>query len=141
MTAARVDDLDAAVAAADDINESYGELFGEFKSDPKQLVQQEVELAKAEVTAEVSKVGKAGGMFAGAALGALMVVIFLSTALWWGLANVMDQSWAALIVAAVWLVLAAVLALAGRAVIRSISLKPERTLNSLKQLPSAFTSR
>jgi putative superfamily III holin-X len=141
MTAARVDDLDAAVAAADDINESYGELFGEFKSDLKQLVQQEVELAKAEVTAEVSKVGKAGGMFAGAALGALMVVIFLSTALWWGLANVMDQSWAALIVAAVWLVLAAVLALAGRAVIRSISLKPERTLNSLKQLPSAFTSR
>lgn len=141
MTTARVDDLSAAVAAADDIDESYGELFGEFRSDLKVLVQQEVALAKAEVTAEVSKVGKAGGMFAGAALGALMVVIFLSTALWWGLANVMDQSWAALIVAGVWLVLTAVLALAGRAVLRSISLKPERTLNSLKLLPSAFASR
>jgi tetrahydromethanopterin S-methyltransferase subunit G len=141
MTTARVDDLDAAVAAADDIGESYGELFGEFKTDLKQFVQQEVELAKAEVTAEVSKIGKAVGMFAGAALGALLVVIFLSTALWWGLANVMDQSWAALVVAGVWLVLTAVLALAGRGVLRSISLKPERTLNSLKLLPSAFTSR
>ncbi len=141
MTSTRVDDLNAAVSAADAVEESYGELFGEFTADVKKLVQQEVELAKAEVTAEVSKIGKAVGMFAGAALGALMVVIFLSTALWWGLANVMDQSWAALVVAGVWLVIAAVLAIVGRGVLRSISLKPERTLNSLKLLPAAFTSR
>jgi Putative Actinobacterial Holin-X, holin superfamily III len=109
--------------------------------DLKTLVQQEVALAKAEVTSEVSKVGKAAGMFAGAAFAAIMMVIFLSTALWWGLATFMDQSWAALIVAGVWALLAALLAVVGRGLLKSISLKPERTINSLKQIPGALKGR
>ncbi|WP_375489866.1 phage holin family protein [uncultured Jatrophihabitans sp.] len=112
--------------------------MSDIVADVKQLVQQEVELAKAEITSEVSKIGKGAGMFAGAAFAAIMIVIFLSTALWWALANVMDQSWAALIVAGVWTLIAVVLVVVGRGVLKSISLKPERTLNSLKQIPGAL---
>ena len=105
------------------------------------MVQQEVALAKAEITAEVAKVGKGAGMLVGAAFAGLMVIIFLSTALWWGLANVMDQSWAAVIVAGVWIVIGAVLFVVGRGTLKSIHLKPERTVNSIKQLPTVFQGR
>ena len=116
-------------------------VLSDITGDVKTLVQQEVALAKAEVTAEVSKIGKAVGMFAGAAIAALMILIFLSTALWWGLANFMDPSWAALIVAGVWTLIAVILVVVGRGVLKSISLKPERTINSLKQLPGAVKAQ
>lgn len=109
-----------------------------LSSDLKLLVKQEVELAKAEITAEAGKAGKGAGMLAGAAFAAVMIVIFLSTALWWALANVMDQSWAALIVAGVWSVIAGALFFAGRGLLKSLSLTPTRTLASLKQIPTAF---
>lgn len=70
-----------------------------------------------------------------------MVIIFLSTAGFWALANLMNPAWAALIVAGVWAVIATVLFVVGRGVFRSISLKPERTLNSIKKIPSALKSR
>ena len=116
-------------------------VLSDITGDVKTLVQQEVALAKAEITGEVSKVGKAAGMLVGAAFAALMIIIFLSTALWWALANIMDQSWAALIVAGVWTLIAAVLAVVGRGLLKSISLTPTRTINSLKQLPGAVKAQ
>lgn len=104
--------------------------------DIKTLVQQEVALAKAEVSAEAGKAGKGAGMLAGAGFGALMAVIFASIAAWWGLAHVMDGSWAALIVAAVWAIIAALLFVAGRGVLKSISLTPARTVQSIKRIPT-----
>jgi hypothetical protein len=38
-----------------------------------------------------------------------MTLLFASIAFWWGLSNVMDQGWAALIVTAVWAIVAALL--------------------------------
>ena len=142
MTAVRDEALDAvkAMAPTDDERAALP-LLSDIASDLKVLARQEVALAKAEITSEVSKVGKGAGMFAGAAFAALMIVIFLSLAAWWGLANVMDQSWAALIVAGIWTVIALVLAVLGRAVIKSIHLKPERTLNSVKRIPDALKGR
>ena len=142
MTAVRDEAVDAvrAMAPTDDEKAALSVLSA-IADDLKTLARQEVELAKAEMTSEVSKVGKGAAMFAGAAFAALMFVIFLSTAAWWGLANIVDQSWAALIVAGVWLLLAAVLAVLGRSIIKSISLKPERTLNSVKRIPDALKGR
>ncbi len=142
MTAIRDEATDAvkSLAPTDDEKAALG-VLGDIANDLKVLARQEVELAKAELTAEASKVGKAAGMFGGAAFAGLMFVIFLSTAAWWGLATFMDQSWAALIVAGVWALLTAVLALAGRATLKSISLKPERTLNSVKRIPAALQGR
>lgn len=106
--------------------------------DLKTLVQQEVALAKAEVTAEAGKAGKGAGMLGGAVFAALLAVIFASTAAWWGLAHLVDTSWAALIVAAVWAVIAAVLFVVGRGVLKSISLTPARTIESIKRIPSVL---
>jgi hypothetical protein len=117
--------------------QSVGELLSVVSQDLSTLMRQEVELAKAEIKTEVAKVGKGAGLLGGAGLGGFMVILFLSIALWWGLANVMDEAWAALITAGVWAVIAAVLALTGRSTLKSVNPKPERTVETVKQVPDA----
>ena len=118
--------------------QSVGELLGEVTRDLSTLMRQEVELAKAEIKTEVSKAGKGAGMLGGAAFAGYMILLFLSCALWWGLSNVMDQGWAALIVAGVWAVIGAVLAVTGRATLKRVDPKPERTVDTAKQIPTAL---
>jgi hypothetical protein len=117
---------------------SVGQLISDVSRDLSTLMRQEVELAKAEIKTEVSKAGKAAGMFGGAGFAGYMVLLFLSCALWWGLENVMDAGWAALIVAALWGVIGAVLFVTGRGEMRSVNPTPERTVETAKQVPSAF---
>ena len=117
---------------------SVGQLISEVSSDLSILMRQELELAKAEMKAEVTKTGKAAGMLGGAGLAGYMMLLFLSIALWWGLANLMDQGWSALIVAAAWAVIGAILFASGRATLRSVHPKPERTVETVKQVPDAL---
>jgi hypothetical protein len=117
---------------------SVGDLLGEVTSDLSTLMRQEVELAKAELKEEATKTGKAAGLLAGSGFAGYMVALFLSIALWWALANVMDQGWAALIVAALWAVIAAVLWVVGRQKLRDVHPTPERTLATLKRVPEAI---
>jgi hypothetical protein len=58
---------------------------------------------------ELFKPGRRRAMLAGAGFAAYMTLLFASIAFWWGLSNVMDQGWAALIVTAVWAIVAALL--------------------------------
>jgi hypothetical protein len=128
--------------ARPDVTESsVGELISEVTSDLSKLVRQELELAKAEVKQEATKSGKAVGMLGGAGFAGYMVALFLSIALWWGLANVMDEGWAALIVAVLWAVIAAVLASIGRKRLREVNPKPERTIQTIKEVPDALKGR
>lgn len=125
-----------------DVSErSVGELIGEVTSDLSTLMRQEMDLAKAEIKEEVAKTGKAAGMLGGASFAAYMLALFLSIAAWWGLANVMDEAWAALIVALVWGVVAAVLFVTGRKKVREVHPKPERTVSTLKEVPDALKGR
>ena len=87
-------------------------------------MRQELALAKAELKQEAVKSGKAAGLLGGAGFAGYMLALFLSIAAGWGLANVMDQSWAALIVAAVWAVIGAPLYAAGRNRLREINPGP-----------------
>jgi hypothetical protein len=119
-------------------NTSVGELMGNVSRDLFTLLRQEIALAKAEVRAEAKKAGKAAGMFGGAGFAGYMVLLFLSLALWWGLANVMDQGWAALIVAAVWVVIGVALYSVGRTKMRKVNPVPERTVDTVKQVPQAL---
>src|SRR5687768_8115776 len=90
-------------ASGRDVTEaSVGELIGEVSRDLSTLMRQELDLAKAELRQEATKTGRAAGMLGAAGLAGYMVLLFLSFALWWALSNVMDQSWAALIVAVLW---------------------------------------
>jgi hypothetical protein len=130
---------DAASAAHSEVSEaSVGELIGEVSRDLSTLMRQELELAKAEIKTEVAKSGKAAGMFGGAGFAGYMVLLFLSIALWWGLENVMDAGWAALIVAAIWGVIGAVLYVTGRNTMRTVNPKPERTVETVQEIPGAL---
>jgi len=120
---------------------SVGELIGEVSRDLSTLMRQELELAKAEIKTEVAKTGKGVGMLGGAGFAGYMVALFLSVALWWGLANVMDEAWAALIVAAIWGVVAAVLFATGRKTMRTVNPKPERTVETVSEIPGALKGR
>ena len=125
------------VASPDVSQSSVGELLSEVTNDLSTLMRQELELAKAELKEEATKTGKAAGLLGGAGFAGYMVALFLSIALWWALANVMDEGWAALIVAAIWAVIGAVLYSIGRKKMREINPKPERTVESLKKVPDA----
>ncbi|MDG9725809.1 MULTISPECIES: phage holin family protein [unclassified Streptomyces] len=112
---------------------SVGQLMSGVTADLQTLFRQEIELAKAEIKEEGTRAGKAAGMFGGAGFAGYMVLLFLSLAAVLGLANVMDGGWAALIVTAVWAVAAAVLYMKGRAGMRTVSPKPERTVETMKE--------
>jgi len=118
--------------------QSVGELIGEVSRDFSTLMRQELELAKAEIKTEVAKTGKAAGMLGGAGFAGYMVALFLSCALWWGLENVMDAGWAALIVAVLWGVIGAVLFATGRSRLRTVHPKPERTVDTVQRIPGAL---
>ncbi|MET7597939.1 phage holin family protein [Streptomyces sp. NPDC005481] len=114
-------------------DQSVGTLLSTITSDVQQLFRQEVELAKVEVREEATKAGKAAGMYGGAGFAGYMVALFLSLAAVFGLANVMDAAWAALIVTAVWAVIGAVLYAKGRSQMKTVSPKPEQTVETLKE--------
>ena len=129
---------EAEPADHDPSSASVGEIVGFITRDFSTLMRQELDLARAEVKQEAIKSGKAAGMFGAAGFAGYMVLLFASIALWWGLANVMDQGWAALIVTGVWAVIGAVAYSAGRRQARQIHPTPERTVETVKEIPDAL---
>src|SRR3954468_731085 len=117
---------------------SVGALIGEVTKDLSTLMRQELELAKAELKVEAKKAGQGAGMFGAAGFAGYMVLLFLSIALWWALENVMDAGLAALIVAVIWAVIGAVAFVMGRKKFQQVNPKPERTVDTLQQVPSAL---
>jgi hypothetical protein len=119
-------------------NASVGELVGHVAQDLSTLMRQELELAKAEVKQEITKTAKGAGMLGGAGFAGYMVLLFASIAAWWGLANLMDQGWAALIVTGIWAVIAAVLFAVGRTRLKQVNPKPEQTVETVKEIPATI---
>jgi hypothetical protein len=118
----------------DEVSEnSVGQLIGNISDDLTQLFRQEVELAKAELKQEAAKAGKAAGMLGGAGFAGYLAVVLLSFALVFGLSNLMDAGWAALIVAAVWGVIGAVLYMNGRKKLKDVDPTPHRTVDTIKE--------
>ncbi|MEU7654788.1 phage holin family protein [Micromonospora taraxaci] len=120
---------------------SVGELLGDVTRDMSTLVRKEVELAKAELREEASQAGKAGGMFGGAGVAGFLAVLFVSYAVWWGLSNVMDQGWAALIVAIIWAAVAGGLFLNARTQLKRARAVLPRTKQTARELPDALRGR
>lgn len=123
-------------------NASVGQLISEVTRDLSTLMRQELELAKAEVKVEASKAGKAAGMLGAAGLAGYFLLLFLSIALWWALGTALGgYAWGALIVAILWGIAAAVLASMGRKKLKEVQPKPERTVETLKEVPDALKGR
>ena len=142
-TAAPLDSASAATRHAagphDDIGEvSVGELVGNVTRDLSTLMRQELALAQAEVKGEVSKTGKAAGALGAAGFAGYMAVLFLSICLWWALGHLIGNGWSALVVAAIWGVIGAVLYASGRKKLREVNPTPERTVDTLKTVPDAL---
>jgi hypothetical protein len=117
---------------------SLGDLIGEVSSDLSSLFRQEVELAKAELKQSATRIGKGGGMFAGAAIAGWFVLFFLSVALWWALgAYLVGLGWSAVIVAVIWAIIALILFLVGRRELKSVRGMPQ-TVDSVKKIPETF---
>ncbi|NXY93232.1 phage holin family protein [Streptomyces sp. BR123] len=112
---------------------SIGDLVEAIGQDVSGLVRTEIELAKAELTQEFAKAGKAGGMLGGAGYAGHMVMLFGSLTAVFAMANVINIAWAALIVTALWAAVGAALYVSGRAGWRNVHLKPEQTVESLKE--------
>jgi hypothetical protein len=134
-------DVTLGQAGRDVGSASVGELIGEVAQDLSTLMRQELALAKAEVKEEAVKAGQAAGMLGAAGFAGYMVLLFASVAAWWGLAEVMAKGWAALVVTAIWAVIGAVLFLAGRRRFREVNPKPERTTETVRELPGALKGR
>jgi hypothetical protein len=115
---------------------SVGELVSAVTSDAQQLFRQEVELAKAEVRQEAAKAGQAAGMFGAVGFAGYMVAVFGSLAGVFGLANVMNAAWAALIITGAWAFIGLVVFPLARSRMRSVSPRPNQTMQSLQSLQS-----
>jgi len=111
---------------------SLGELFAEMAGELGDLVRTEIELAKTETKEEVTKAGKAGGMFAGAGLEAYFMLLFLSVALAYLLDAVMARPLAFAIVAVLHGIVAFVLYSKGRAQMKQVQPIPQ-TVGSIKE--------
>ena len=117
---------------------SLGEIVGDISAGLSTLMRQEVALAKAEARQSASQAGKAAGLFSGAAMGGWMAVLFLSLAVWEWLASALNsRGWAAIIVMAIWGVIAAILAAMGRTEMRRVS-GLTRTVETTKRVPDAL---
>jgi fatty acid desaturase len=113
---------------------SLGELFGDLATETSNLVRQEVQLAKTEMTQKATAVGKdigflaVGGLIAYAGLLALIatLIIVLGTAglPWW---------LAALIVAVIVLGVGGFLVQKGLTALKHQSVAPEQTIQTLKE--------
>ena len=116
---------------------SLGDLLGEVTRDVSTLMRQELELAKAELRESATRAGKGAGLLGGAGYAAMMGILFISIAAWWGLGYLVGNAWSGLIVAAIWLIVGLVLYFQGRAAITSIRGTPQ-TVDTLKEIPETL---
>lgn len=119
--------------ATDRDERSVGELLGDITSNLTTLMKQELDLAKTEAKNEAAKAGKGAGLLAGAGVTGHLALLFASLALMFLLDTWMHTAWAALIVTALWAVVAAVLASRGRNELKELNPKLETTQRTLKE--------
>jgi hypothetical protein len=108
-------------------------LVSKVAEDLSTLMRQELELAKTEVKQEATRAGKAGASLGGGALAGWLAILFLSFTVMYALDNVMDITWAALIVTAIWGIVAGVLFVTGKKKLAEVNPVPEKTVETLKE--------
>ncbi len=114
--------------------QEVGQLLKRFSDQARRLAQQEMELARAELSVKAKSAGIATGLFGGAGLFGLLAVLTLTAAAVLALATAVAAWLAALIVTIVYLAIAGLLALVGRArMSRATPLAPTLAIKSVKE--------
>lgn len=116
---------------------SIGSVLGDITANISTLLQQELALAKAELRQSGTRAGKGVGLFVGAGVAGLLLLVFLSVSAWWGLGQYIENQWSALVVAAVWAVIALILFSVGKAELKRIQGLPNTT-DTLSKVPNAL---
>jgi uncharacterized membrane protein YqjE len=112
---------------------SLGQIVSDVTQDITTLIRQEMDLAKTELKQEMSKAGKGAGLLGGAGVAGYFVLLFLSVTLMYALNEAMDAWLAALIVTALWAVVAAVLAMVGKKSLDKSNPQLPKTQQTLKE--------
>ena len=120
--------------------ETLGALFVTASRDLSTLVRSEIELAKAEIRADVKNGATGGAMFGAAGFLGVLAVVLLSVSAAYGLVALgLHPGLAFLAVAGFYLLLAAVLALVGKKAIGKVG-PPQRTIKTSKDTASFLKS-
>jgi len=123
-----------ATGAVDDPRErSIGELVKDLSSQTSTLVRKEIELARAEIQEKGKVAGKGAGLLAGAAVFGLLALGALTAAMIALLDKAMATWVAALIVMALWAVVALVLAKAGQKSLQQATPPAPQTVETVKE--------
>jgi len=123
----------AGTPAADSRERPIGELVKDLSAQTSTLVRKEIELARAELQQQGKVAGKGAGMLAGAAVAGLLALGALSAALITLLDDAMATWVAALIVMALWAIVALVLAKAGQQALQRATPPAPQTVETVKE--------
>jgi uncharacterized membrane protein YqjE len=123
----------ASTQETDQRERPIGELVKDLSSQTSTLVRQEIALARAELQEQGKVAGKGAGMLAGAAVAGLLALGALTA----GLIAVLDKAmatWvAALIVMALWAIVALVLAKTGQTALKRATPPAPQTVETVKE--------
>lgn len=114
-------------------DESIGQLLKQLSEQTATLVKQELELARAELTEKGKEAGVGAGLLGGGGVIAFLAAGALTASFIAALATAMDTWLAALIVAVVYGIAAAVLALTGKNKVTQATPPAPQTVETLKE--------
>ena len=141
MRSATAQGMGARPGRADVSTQSVGELVANLSENTSRLLRQEVALAKTETRTEMRATGRALRTLTVAGGIALVALTMLSLAGARGLSQYLDLGWAYLIVGVLWTMTAVILYSKGRNALDGASSVPERTKNTLNEVPNVVTGR
>ena len=113
--------------------QGIGDLVKDLASQTSTLVRQEIQLAQAEVTQKGRIAGKGAGLLAAAGVAALLALIALTAVLIAALDTFMATWVGALIVMALWAIVAAVLAKSGQNALKRATPPAPQTVETVKE--------
>jgi hypothetical protein len=118
----------------DDLRErGIAELVKDLSSQTSTLVRKEIELAKAELQQQAKSAGKGSGMLGGAGVAGLLMLGALTATLIALLSEAMATWIAALIVTALWAVIALALAKSGQKALKRATPPAQQTVETVKE--------
>jgi uncharacterized membrane protein YqjE len=123
----------ATAPSTDPRERGIGELVKDLASQTSTLVRQEIQLAQAEVTQKGKVAGKGAGLLAGAGVFGLLALGALTAALIALLDKAMATWVAALIVMALWAIVALALAKAGQKSLQKATPPAPQTVETVKE--------
>ena len=126
-------DATSGGAASDARERPIGELVKDLSAQTSTLVRKEIELARAELQEKGKVAAKGAGMLGGAAVAGLLALGALTAALIALLDKAMTTWGAALIVMALWAVVALMLAKAGQASLQRATPPAPQTVETVKE--------